>query len=277
MDKSNTPYQLIAFDMDGTLLDDKKKITEETKKAIREAAMAGKAVVMATGRSLEEVEMYREELADIRYAILESGSLLYDFREEKIMKRVTFPADLVLELETISRMEDILVQAMSGGKTLLEKAFGDRLEEIGMGAFREQFEQMVIFVPSVRQELVRRPDTFEKINFYHTSEAARKRSLARVQDLPLEAAYSEMASLELSPKGVSKGNALLELAALLGIAPESTIGVGDSGNDRTMLEMAGLGIAMENADETLKSIADAIVASNNEDGCAEAIRKYLLA
>ena len=80
----------------------------------------------------------------------------------------------------------------------------------------------------------------------------------------------------MSPPGVTKGAALRELAVLTGIPVEETIAVGDSGNDIAMLEAAGLAVAMGNADEELKAVADVTVATNEEDGCAEAIRKYLL-
>ena len=76
--------------------------------------------------------------------------------------------------------------------------------------------------------------------------------------------------------GVSKGPGLMALARHLGLAPAQVMAVGDSGNDRTMVQLAGLGVAMGNATEDIRRVADAITADNNHDGVAEAIEKYVL-
>ena len=95
-------------------------------------------------------------------------------------------------------------------------------------------------------------------------------------DLPVELANSEVSSLEFSPAGVNKGTGLLALAELLSIPRDATIAVGDADNDLGMLRAAGLGIAMGNANESARAVADAVVADNDHDGCAEAIRRFLL-
>ena len=82
--------------------------------------------------------------------------------------------------------------------------------------------------------------------------------------------------LELVPQGISKGRGLMALAERLGLALDEVMAVGDSGNDLTMLEAAGLGVAMGNATEEIKQAADVITADNNHDGVAEAIEKYVL-
>ena len=269
-------YNMIAFDMDGTLLNRRNRISEETQNAIREAEQAGKSVVIATGRSLSEVLPYREQFGGIRYAILESGAMLYDFEQKAVLKKVIFPQETVLALEKVSHQEDITIQAMTDGKSLIEQVFIDRLEAAGVGGLREFVETCETVVPDVRALMCSGTVVFEKINLYHLTKEARLRTLERVREIDAEGAFSADASLEMSPPGVTKGAALRELAVLTGIPAEETIAVGDSGNDIAMLEAAGLAVAMGNADEELKAVADVTVATNEEDGCAEAIRKYLL-
>lgn len=82
--------------------------------------------------------------------------------------------------------------------------------------------------------------------------------------------------MELNAPGVSKGPGLMALAERLGLARGEVMAVGDSGNDRTMVALAGLGVAMGNATEEIKQVADVITADNNHDGVAEAIEKYVL-
>ncbi len=270
-------YNMIAFDMDGTLLNSRNRISEKTENAIREAAGAGRAVVIATGRSLTEVLPYRKQFEGIRYAILESGAMLYDLDEDRVLKRVVFPRETVEKLEAVSRKEDILLQVMADGKSYIEQAFVDRLEAMGVAGLREFVEQCETVVPDLRKVMLSGEMEFEKINLYHVSKEERLRSLERVREIDAESAFSANASLEMSPSGVTKGNALRELAEMTGIPIEETIAVGDSGNDIAMLKAAGLAVAMGNADEELREAADVTVATNEEDGCEEAIRRFLLA
>ncbi len=267
---------MIAFDMDGTLLNRSNRISEKTEAAIREAADAGKAVVIATGRSITEVLPYREQFRGIRYAILESGAMLYDFDSEKTLKRVVFPQETVEKLVAVSLKEDILLQVMTEGKSLIEQGFADRLEAMGVAGLREFVEQCETVVPDIRKLMRGGEMTFEKINLYHNSKEERLRSLERVREINAESAFSANASLEMSPPGVTKGSALRELAEMTGIPIEETIAVGDSGNDIAMLRAAGLAVAMGNADDELLEVADVTVATNEEDGCEEAIRRFLL-
>ena len=92
----------------------------------------------------------------------------------------------------------------------------------------------------------------------------------------VELARSETSSLEFSPAGVSKGSGLAELCHITGLPLEATIAVGDSDNDLPILERAGLAVAMGNARERVRQAAGAVVADNDHDGCAEAIRRFLL-
>jgi hydroxymethylpyrimidine pyrophosphatase-like HAD family hydrolase len=87
---------------------------------------------------------------------------------------------------------------------------------------------------------------------------------------------ANISALEFSPAGVSKGSGLKNLAGLLGISTDEIIMVGDAPNDMEGLKTAGFAVAMGNAPEDVKEICDTVVADNNHDGCAEAIRRFLL-
>ena len=181
-----------------------------------------------------------------------------------------------------------------------QQPFLDAADAYFMSPYLEQYKKYSRIVPDVRALMTAEyPDPepgypdgskreydlvtpgtrtrFEKLNWYHRSEAARLRSLERVKDLPVEAVFAEVTYLELSPEDVSKGSGLVRLCDALGIPVSRSIAVGDSDNDLEMLRTAGLAAAMGNANETVKKTADVITSDNNHDGCAEVILRYLLA
>ncbi len=268
--------KLIAFDMDGTLLNTAKKISDGTAQAIQKASEAGKIVILATGRSRNELTEYESVLGPVRYGILESGGVLYDFKEEKILERSPLTGPEVEAILALSRQEDVMVQTMSGGRMLIQEEDLYRMDHYQLGYFFPLFSTAATRVEDIRAWLMEHRDEVEKINLYHTDTEARERTLLRAKDLMLEKVYSEVTSIEFSPKGVSKGDALLALCRILDIDPEQTIAVGDADNDLALLKTAGLAIAMGNANENVKRAADVIVADNDHDGCKEAIERFLL-
>lgn len=273
-------YQLIAFDMDGTLLTTDKKIALETTRAMQEAVQAGKQIVLSTGRTDAELADYRSALADVRYGILESGGLLYDFHERRILSSKPIAPEYVQKILELSEQEDVMIQVMAGGKVYIQTRDLDNMAHYQLAYFYPLFSTTALLIDDIRAWLREGTQngtlTVDKINLYHTDTEARKRTLARGKDLPLELVYSEITSIEFSPKGVSKGTALIELAGLLGVPVEQTIAVGDADNDLAMLRCCGLAVAMGNANENVKRTAAVVVADNDHDGCAEAIRRYLL-
>lgn len=276
----NNDYQVIAFDMDGTLLTTDKKISADTMRAMQEAVEAGKQIILSTGRTDAELAAYREALTDVRYGILESGGLLYDFHEKKTLDNSPISPENVLKVLELSEQEDVLVQVMSGGKVFIQKDDLYRMDHYQLGYFFPLFSTTATLKDDIRAWL--REGTLdgtlqvEKINLYHTDTDARLRTIERAKDVPLEQVFSEITSIEFTPVGISKGTALVKLADILGIPVEQTIAVGDADNDLAMLQSCGLAIAMGNANENVKRTADVVVADNDHDGCAEAIRRYLL-
>lgn len=271
-----TSYSLIAFDMDGTLLTTDKKIAPETVEAIRKAHDAGKTVILATGRARAELAAYADALAYIRYGILESGGVLHDFANERMLQHSPLLPAEVEEVIRLSSLEDVMVQVMSAGHMLIQESDLHNMDHYQLGYFYPLFSTAADRVPDIRAWCLEHRDSIEKINLYHTDTDARLRTLERAADLPLEKVYSEITSIEFSPKGVSKGQALLDLCAMLHLPIEQTIAVGDADNDLVLLKTAGLAVAMGNANENVKKAASVIVADNDHGGCVEAIERYLL-
>ena len=286
-------YKLLAMDMDGTLLNYKKEVTPAVRAALDDAAAAGKVLAFATGRAVDELLPYRGDLAAVRYAIAESGALLFDRKEEKILHRMTFSAEQAAAVMKIAGMEDISVQAFSEGRNNLPEKMMADIARYHMEPYKEQYETCARTVPDMEAFVLSRPAEFEKLSLYHTDTAARERSLKRLVDAglcaapengstassgdgKLEMCYAEVTSIELSPTGAHKGAGLLALCKLLGIGQEETMAIGDNANDTMLLLTCALPLAVGNAIPEIKSIAKHVVADHEHDGCAEAIRTYLL-
>ena len=269
-------YSLIAMDMDGTLLRSDKSVSPAVLSAIHDAVSAGKTVALGTGRPVSELAPYRKIFKDIRYAVLESGSLIYDLWEDRVLFSHCLDAEIIPEvLEAVSQ-EDIMPQAMSGGRSYINSADIPRMAHYQMDVYQGLYEEVAERVSDVRAFLREHAGEIEKINLYHTSPGARERTAARLAAVPAQKTYAEQSSLEISPQGITKGQGLIELCGILGIPAECSIAVGDADNDIPMLRAAGLGIAVGNANEHVLAAAGAVVADNDHDGCAEAIRSYLL-
>ena len=145
-----------------------------------------------------------------------------------------------------------------------------------MGIYQDVFRKVTFQVDNIIEHYKKTKEPLYKINLYSKNTEKREKILSKINHLNMTFAYSEVTSIECSPKGVSKASGLQILCQKLGIPIERTIAVGDADNDIEILKVAGLAVAMENANEKVKKIADVIVNDNDHGGCAQLIQNYLL-
>lgn len=269
-------YDLIAFDMDGTLLDSRKRVLSSSIEAIGQAAHAGKDIALCSGRCPVMVALYADELPHVRYAICDSGAVLFDLSANRVLSETNIEHELIGRVVEACAGEDAMPEAFSGRDFFCQSSQLGSMGHYQMGPYEGMYAATCTPVDSIRA-VVLDPDTpFQKLGLHFTTTEARRRVRARLADLPLEVIDSETTSIELQAAGVDKAAGLLALAELLGIAPEATIAVGDADNDLAMVRSAGIGVAMGNANERVRAAANASVADNDHGGCAEAIHTYLL-
>lgn len=269
-------YDLIAFDMDGTLLDSNHQITQNSLDAIDTAVNAGKIVILSTGRSLSELKDYRHALKNVRYFICESGALLVDTNSDQIIHSEQIEPSAVREIIKIASPEQAMIYIASNGQNLATRSYVMRMNDFCIGQYQDIFLQTGTLLDDVVASYNKEEFPIEKLNLFSATPKLREYFVQALSHLPLEMARAEETSLELSPKNVSKGSGLLKLCEYLSLPVERTIAVGDSDNDMEVLKTAGLSVAMGNARPYVKELSDVIVADNNHGGCAEAIYKYLL-
>ncbi|MFJ1627013.1 sugar-phosphatase [Marinilactibacillus psychrotolerans] len=266
--------ELIAIDMDGTLLNPERKVTDEVKAAIHEAKMAGIKIVLCTGRPYPGVLSYLEEL-DLKnsgdYVITYNGALVQKTDTEEIISHHTMDHKDYLTLESSARETGVHFHAIRNDGIYTPN------KDIGKYSVLESFINEVPLFYSA-------PEDMEKEKGYNKMMMIDDEQLleAAIAKLPKELweqytiLRSEPFFLEFLNKKANKGIALEDLANSLDIPRERVMAIGDGGNDVHMIEYAGTGVAMENARDGLKEVADVFTTSNAENGVAKAIRDYAL-
>lgn len=275
--------RLIAFDLDGTLLDNEKRIPEENLRALAAAAARGVQIVPATGRILRGIPPELRELPFIRYYILSNGAAVYDTGTGTTLCRGDIPLDLTLRVMDYLDTQPVLYDCYQNDVGWMSQAMYEQAPVY----FREEPEilklvdKLRIRVPDVKQTLREHGEAVQKIQFYYKPEdnAKRLEMLAHFSERfpELSATTSTSNNVELNSVRAGKGNGLLALCAALGLRPEDCLAFGDGTNDISLLRAAGRGVAMANAAEEVKAAADAVCETNVDCGVAKEIRRILRA
>ncbi|MCQ2508631.1 MAG: Cof-type HAD-IIB family hydrolase [Dorea sp.] len=267
-------YKLIALDMDGTVLNDKKEITPATAQAIHDALSKGVEVVFCTGRSYAGMRLILENFPDMHYLSGESGGLIYDLKEKKVLRQTTFPNEVAMAVRDAAKGENLMPCVFSNGEGYVNKKDVTHMADFYMGQYQGLYQAVATLFDDVLETVTSELLPAEKINLYCSSTELREKMyhMLKERNLPAELVYSEITSLEISPKGLSKAQALRALCEILDITLDEIVMVGDADNDLAALKIAGLPIAMGNANENVSAVAKIKVADNNHDGCAQAIR-----
>lgn len=268
-------YKLIAFDMDGTLLNSKKEITPKTLEMIDKAFDCGKEVIFSSGRCVAELNPYIEQIPRMRYVNSSSGALVYDLKENKTIYSNSISIENVKRIMEVAKQEDVMIHLLCKD-AIVQISDYEKMDYYGMGVYVPLVEQVAMKVPDIFEYYRENEMPMQKVNLYHHTQEGRARTMERLSGMDLMIAKAEAGSLETSAVGVTKGTGLTKLCEYLGISVEETIAVGDADNDIDVLKTAGLAVAMGNANDTVKGICDVVVSDCDHDGCAEVIEKYLI-
>lgn len=270
-------YQMIAFDMDGTLLDSRKQIRRESREAIARACLVGKTVVLNTGRCMAELEEYFSLLPGVRYVNSVSGALVYDLQEKRVLSSQLLDVEKVAQILRLAETEQAMPHIMLQ-ESIIQKSHWEQMECFGMAVYKEMFARVAVQWDDLAAAYAKAPFPAAKVNIYHRSPASMRRTRKRMEEMALDVtmAEAERTSLEMTARGVDKGTGLENLCRMLDLPLAQVIVVGDADNDLGSLQKAGLAVAMGNANEAVRAAADVIVADCDHGGCVEAIEKYLL-
>lgn len=261
-------YQLIAIDIDDTLLNDEIQVTERTKKALERAIEAGVTVTLATGRMFASAQQIAKQIELNVPIITYQGALVKTLIDGKVLYERNVPVDAARKLLGYAKEHGLHLQlyvndVLYGTEDNARIQAYSKLSNIPY-VIEPDFEHL-IDKPNHKMLIIDEPEVLD----HHKS---------ILQDMlgdQLHITKSKAHFLEFMHKEGTKGHALQFMAQHIGCTMEQTIAIGDAWNDREMISVAGLGVAMGNAVPSLKDIADYITLDNNEDGVAHVIEKFV--
>ena len=268
-------YQLVAIDIDGTLLTSDKTIHPDTIEQINEASKKGIYIVYCSGRAPAEMKDIIKLLPSIRYGVCMSGALVYDFKEFKTIYANSISKEDVKKIIEAAKEDDGMIQFLTDKESIVRKDQITHMSDFNMGVYQPMYLKIAKTVEDMNIELEKH-DFIHKVNIYFHSIQARQKAYEKIKNLSLSFSFGEKTALEITAKNVNKGNGLSELSNYLGINNKQIIGIGDADNDLIFLKMVGLPIAMGNANENVKSICKDITDDNDHNGVGKSINKYCL-
>ena len=264
-------YKMLVLDMDDTLLTDDHKISELNKKALLEAQAKGVYVVLASGRPTSAMTAYAKELElDLNnsYIISFNGAVISTVKDDLVLFEQKLTVEQIHELYDYSvKMKTHIITYLDG--EIISETDSEFIEiekEItGMPHNKVSSFKDTVTKPAVKCILLAEPSYLKELE----------------QDLKLAMPYLSVAMskpffLEVAQNGIDKAASIKILAEKLNIHQSEIIAVGNAGNDLTMVEYAGLGVWVDNVTPELRDRADVIVSSNNNDGVAEVVQRYIL-
>lgn len=264
-------YKMIVTDLDDTLLDKNGKVSLEDKKAIMEAQEKGVKFVLASGRPTYAMKDLAKELNLSKYGsyILSfNGGIITECSTNNIILKETLSVEDIHKLYAFSKEENIHIITYIDDQIISETE--SEYIDVEVNLTKMPHNLVKSFKEEVKKDSVKCIILSEPT---HLKEMEKK--LIEKYGEEYSIAISKPFFLEVTKKGVDKGQSLLRLVDILDIDSKEIIAVGDSYNDISMLEVAGLSVAVENAKEEVKNIVDYITKSNNDGGMAHLIEKFI--
>ena len=266
-------YDVIALDIDGTLTNSKKEITKRTRNALIEVQKRGKKVILASGRHNSAMQRYADELQLAKYGgyiMSFNGGRIINAYDNTVLFEAYFPREYLNQVCDCVSGDDITVITYENNTIVLNDKFNE-YSQIEVDIIGLPYKIVNKFIDYVSFDINKILLTGEPslIDRY-------KRIIEEKYKGVLDVFKSCPFFLELMSYGINKGFGLSFLAKHAGFNREHIIACGDSFNDISMIKYAGLGVCMENGEEEVKSIADVIAGSSENDGIADIVDKYML-
>ena len=272
--------RLIALDLDGTLLNSNKELTPTCRDALDRAAAAGIEIVPTTGRFFEGMPEAVRALPYLHYAITINGAQVYDIRRGAVVYRAEMPCeqavDIMRALDPLPVIYDCYMDNWGWMNRDMWERCGDYVPNMHYFKMVRELRQPV---DDVKEFLLERGHSVQKVQLFTRDMPLRARLLVELREQFVDVAVSTSLAnnIEINHKDANKGAALLSLAEYLHIDRSQIAAFGDGMNDLSMIEAAGIGVAMDNAHPDVKARANYITQSCDADGVAAGIDRYCLA
>ena len=292
---NHQPIQLAALDLDGTLLNHQSKVTPRTLAALEQAIHRGVVVMPATGRGLSALPRVVASIPGVRYALTSNGAAIWDMGENPMaavrsrygtpgdepvtqpvcLYRHLMPADTARAVYQLLEQFEGELDYFSDGRTFKTPAgiawSKARMARLLSTEAKQADDGRFTILPDLHPYFEAHAGEIEKFCMFFGSKEQADRVLPLLAAIPgVEVTQGSPDNVEATAAGVNKGTALLALARHLGIPQEGVLAIGDSENDRRMLEAAGVAAVMANGMPSIQSLADILsVQDCDHDGVAE--------
>lgn len=270
--------KMIGLDLDGTALNQDKEFTPRLRKVFRMAADKGIHIVIATGRALCSLPDVLFDVSEIRYVISSNGARIIDIVDDKTVFENNIAESCVMNVHDILHSSKANVEIFTRGRAYIGL---HEYNGIISGEIKTRDKEYVVStrtpVEDIFSFMQENRDHIENISINYPDTEFKKNveeKLKQVEGITLTSSF--LLNNEIGGKTTSKASALEFLMEKFGITKNELIVCGDSMNDAAMIKLAGIGVAMGNAEEYIKEISDYVTSSNYDDGVAKAIEKLAL-
>ncbi len=266
--------RVLALDLDGTLTNSQKEITPRTMAALKAAMAQGVAVVLASGRPTVGIEPLAKALDLYQsggYILSYNGGTILDCKTGQVLYQNKFPPQLIPELCEFARVQDVAILTYNSAGVICERPTDPwALKECEINKI--PMIEVLNLTEAIEGSISKMLLTLDPAKMPAVEAALSAQCKGRV-DVYRSCAFF----IEAVPLGVAKDASLAALLKTLGLTRHNLMACGDGMNDRSMIAYAGVGVAMQNAENAVKAVADYItLADNDHDGVAEAIERFIL-
>lgn len=268
--------RLIGLDLDGTTLTTDKKLTPHTKEVLEACIRQGIEVLPATGRVWSGIPEELMKMEGVHYVISSNGAAVVELATGKAVYTNGIAWDRALEVFDILERYDTFYDAYAEGNGWCEARFYENLNDYGIEPLILRLvKSSRTCIEDLREWVKEHKSPIEKINMFFRDEEKRQQAFRELSEIPdLAVTCSLTNNLEINHCTCNKGDALLNLGKILGISMEQIMACGDGNNDLEMVRNAGVGVAMENGEDSVKEAADYVTVTNDEEGVARAIELF---
>lgn len=266
-------YKVLVLDIDGTLTNSQKKITEKTKEALERVQQAGTIVVLASGRPTHGVEPIAQEIGLDRfggYILSYNGAKMIQAKTREVVYSQNIPAEWVPSLYQFAQQNQVSIISYHNSQIITEQP-DNPYAQIEANVNKMQIKQVENFAEEIQYPVTKcimlgDGDYLEQLEPKAVETFGDRLNIYR----------SEPYFLEIMPQHIDKAYSLGKLLEMLNLSREQMVACGDGFNDLSMIRFAGLGVAMANAQPVVKEAADYLAPSCDEDGVVKVIGTFFL-
>ncbi len=265
----------VLCDVDGTLLNDKKEITEATKAAINGLQQKGIYFTVCSGRVAPMLSVMTNSLNIKGPVVSVNGGLIVEGSKPLFQKRLDKTKAKEIFDFCVKENLDCGAIVSTGGHFTKQSKRSDVFKKYNEQAVKDGLAPLVV-TNSNDPDIIDFDDIYKFLIYAKDQQEYDRYRPYFEENFDFFIVSSEKLLIEIMPKGISKGTGVQEIAKILSITPEQIMVFGDFENDIEMFYQAGFAVAMGNATEDIKAVAHYITETNNQDGVAAAINKFLL-